>query len=96
MIDSNITAIAQAFADILKRDLGDSDFEAMRAKNRTPPYSDSGCCASHDFCDANMPMQEAWEGVMGRSIFGTDGPISESDMGLWKHAWAHAREGGLI
>lgn len=87
-------AIALAFADALRADLAPYQWEAMRARNASPEYG-GGVCASHDFCDANMTMQEAWESVMGRNFLPDDAPPADADCALWGMAWAIARRAYL-
>jgi len=55
--------IADAFAAVLRDWLTADQWAEMQARN--VDYSD-GVCASHDFCDANMAMAEAFETVTGR------------------------------
>lgn len=87
-------AIAQTFADNLRSDLSPEQWEAMRARNASSEYG-KGVCASHDFCDANMPMQDAWESVMWRQFLPDDAPPSDADCALWNEAWTIARRAYL-
>lgn len=89
----NAQAIGKAFADILRDYLSPREWQEMRERNAQE--TDSRICHSHDFCDANMPMQEAFERVMGRDIFNAEGTISDSDMTLWNSAWTYASENYL-
>ena len=43
-------------------------------------------CHTHDFCDSNMAMLEAFQFVMGRDLDGDN----ESDCMLWNDAWNQA------
>ena len=52
---------------------------------------DAPVCASHDHCDANMPMGEAFARVMGREMEAS----SPSDAALWRQAWAIAKAEGF-
>jgi hypothetical protein len=54
--------IAERFVANLRESLEPDDFEEMQLRNVDVP---DGICASHDFCDANMPMGDAFESVMG-------------------------------
>lgn len=67
-------ALAGAFAALMKRDLTAAEFAEMRQRNTTERYGD-GVCASHDFCDANMVMLEAFQTLFGRD------PDMDSDAG---------------
>ncbi len=48
-------------------------------------------CASHDFCDANMPMAEAFESLFGRE----PDLISDTDFNIWAEAWDLAKAKGF-
>lgn len=48
-------------------------------------------CATHDFCDANMPMATAFEEVMDREL----DCASEDDTTLWNMAWGLAKCNGF-
>lgn len=80
--------IGTTFADSLRDTLSEAEFASVRARNATPAYP-AGTCASHDYCDANMPMSEAFERVMGRSVF-TGDEVTEADCALWGRAWEFA------
>ena len=83
--------MAERFADLLAEEIGPDKFERIKALNRTPEYA-SPICASHDFCDANMVMAQAFEEVAGHAPEAN----SESDADIWNAAWDHARQKGLI
>jgi hypothetical protein len=93
--ESKARAIAKAFADALRADLAPHQWQEMMRRNALPEYGE-GICASHDFCDANMTMQEAWESVMGRDFLPDDAPPSDADCALWNRAWEIARAAYLI
>lgn len=57
---------------------------------RNKVYGDR-CCASHDYCDANMPMAEAFEDVLGYEPDGGD----EGDCALWNDAWDLSKRVGF-
>lgn len=75
--------LAGAFVILLQRDLSRADYFAARMKNRT---AGEGVCASHDYCDANMVMDEAFTGLFDRSAASTD-----EDCALWNAAWEVAK-----
>lgn len=84
--------IGEAFAANLRRDLTPDQFAEMRRRNAGPGYGpESGVCASHEFCDANMPMAEAFEAVMGRPVTLDDTPGQQEDFALWGAAWDYAK-----
>lgn len=59
-------------------------------RNRTREYRDNGCCATQDFCDANMVMLDAWRSVTGRTDVPESEVIDGEDYALWDEAWAVA------
>ncbi len=85
--DERPAQIAEKFAAVLRRWLSPGEFAEMRKRNQTSAYA-SGCCASHDFCDANMAMEEAFTEIVGRPLdFGSD-----ADTAIWNEAWETARQ----
>jgi hypothetical protein len=88
-----VEAIAQRFADVLINWLSPAEFMEMRRRNRDDVTYANGACASHDFCDANMAMMEAFESVTGHNMIPLDdGEISEEDCAIWNDAWNLARK----
>lgn len=80
-----IGQIAARFATILQAALDPAQWEEMRQRNAA--QRDPSICHSHDYCDANMPMDGAFVAVMGRS----PDPTSWADASLWGAAWAVAK-----
>lgn len=75
-----VEILAALFAAGLREEIGAENFAAMRLTNVTAP---EGVCASHDHCDSNMVMLEAFEAVTAREMdvekdFGSD---------LWNAGW---------
>lgn len=92
--DEQVTAIAEAFGEVMRQWLSPAEFAEMKALNETPAFAD-GCCASHNYCDANMAMDAAFQQALGRSpIMGEDeDPVgSEADCKIWNEAWELARK----
>ena len=94
----DVRRLAAAFSAIVREDLADHLGE-IRRRNRED-YADDTCCATHDFCDANMLMLDAITAQLGhepRYLDGTDekgdfdaGQTAEIE--LWNAAWALAKE----
>lgn len=82
---AQVTAIATAFATRLMREVGPLKMAEIARLNAAE--GNPNVCHSHDFCDANMPMSEAFEDVTGRE----PDPSSDADARLWDAAWAQAR-----
>ncbi len=77
--------IARAFSADLLASLGADKLREIVAENEA--NADPAICASHDHCDANMPMADAFRAVMGRDIL----PEIEADSALWNRAWDIAK-----
>lgn len=86
----HIAALAGAFTDVLHDWLGAADFEAMRQGNRA--HRGTTTCASHDHCDANMAMLEAFQRTFGQDPRLEDQPDGAEglDIALWNAAWSLA------
>jgi hypothetical protein len=62
----------------------------MRARNATPDYA--AACASHDYCDANDYMADAFAEIIGRDILPDNGEgMTQADCDLWNRAWEIAK-----
>jgi hypothetical protein len=79
-------AVGDKFAKLLRRELTPAEFSEMRRRNRDAGDV-HGFCASHDFCDANMPMAEALLVVTGCEPSFEHDAITE----LWNQAWDYAK-----
>lgn len=79
-------ALADRFVVILRTWLTPEEIAEVRKRNATE--TSPHVCHSHDFCDANMAMDEAWGSFMQAHIDGDD----ESQAKLWNDAWDIARE----
>lgn len=83
--------IARAFAANLAATIGEANMRAVVAKNATPKYH--GCCASHDYCDANIVMQDTLE-ACGVSVWNDD-DMNDAAIALFNAAWTLARKSGF-
>jgi hypothetical protein len=81
-----VRRLALEFARLVRRDLTADELREAVALNYTPIYD--GCCATHDFVDANMTMLEAYANVAGVSQDDVD---LEAVADLWHDAWSDAR-----
>ena len=83
--------ISEAFADVLRGWLSIQQMQKVRRLNRTE--KDKSICHSHDFCDANMAMDEAFQQVLGLSfseiisLSGEDAEPCDELCALWNKAW---------
>ncbi len=83
-----IAQTACTFAARLLAEIGPLNLQEVIRRNALPAYR--GCCASHDFCDANMPMMDAFEGATGRPLLGEDG-MADGDCDLLNAGWDMAK-----
>lgn len=87
-----INQLSDEFSRLIVANFSAEQLAETIAKNHTPEYS--GCCATHDYCDANMVMDEAFQNIMNREfIFWNDEkPETEEqnrkDTDLVNQAWA--------
>ncbi len=79
-----IDAIACEFAITLKSWATPDEWQTMRETNaRNARDGITGICASHDFCDANEAMAQAFATIVGREAKVLD----DGDNALWSVAW---------
>lgn len=84
-----------AFCDVLNEWLTPAEkAEVLRLNNTEHNLS---ICHTHDFCDANQAMLDAWELVFGKDeapsviTAGTTDDQKEFDNSIWNAAWSKAR-----
>jgi len=82
------TRLAHTFCALVRKHLASHMSEIVR-RNATLEYS--GCCATHDYCDANILMLHAWQKVYGVE----PDPACEDQADSWNRAWDTARESGF-
>lgn len=92
--------LAEQFVAELKSNLTVKAWEELRRRNREyATKGDTESCASHEFCDPNMDMQDA---MVSLGLLNTDDdlqgdwasertPESKRLVGLWNAAWAYAK-----
>lgn len=85
-----IEAISHEFAIRLSMEIGDENLREVVRLNATPEYAPT-CCASHNFCDANMVMLDAMR-AWGHDLFTPEGDISEDETRISDAAWDQAKE----
>lgn len=87
--EQQVTAVAEAFAEVMKQWLSKEEFAAMKRLNETDPeYAPGGACASHNYCDANMAMDAAMKQVLGDGYRIDDETLHP----IWNDAWSLARK----
>lgn len=58
--------LAARFDAMLRFEIGLNNYREVQSRNATPDYAN--CCASHNFCDANMVMFDAFKQECGREM----------------------------
>lgn len=76
--------IAQSFVNILKEWLSEAEFTEVVKRNAED--KDKSICHSHDFCDANMAMDEAFN----ENLLYLD--YTEENINLFSDAWREAKK----
>jgi hypothetical protein len=82
--------LARTFSRLLWADLTVGQMETVIERNRVDG-ANSGVCHSHDFCDANMVMAEAFDACC-TPVFNDAGEIPEATAQLWDEAWGLAKK----
>ena len=72
--------LALRFVTLIRRCTTAAEYAEILKRNKT---IDPGCCATHDFMDANMVMLEAFEALAKRDMDFE----SDADTALWNTAW---------
>lgn len=84
--------LAGAFAVQLWQDIGAANMAMVKATNATPEFAGDTICASHNYCDANESMADAFREIMGRDILpDDDSGMTDADCDLWNRAWSIAK-----
>jgi hypothetical protein len=82
--------LARTFSILLKHEIGGDNMSMVNVLNDTEPYVFA--CASHDYCDANQVMIDAFVGLFGREPAYADEPGNEQDTNITISAWNEARK----
>jgi hypothetical protein len=92
--DQQVNMIAEAFGEVMRQWLTPAEFAEMKRRNETEAAYAEGACASHDYCDANMAMMEAFDQIMGRllTVESDDMAQAEADCAIWNDAWNLSRK----
>jgi hypothetical protein len=79
--------LAREFGSKVQEELSRADFRSVLELNR----NDSAACHTHDFCDANMLMLEAFKVTFERDPVFLTNPEDVADLALWNDAWQIAK-----
>lgn len=97
MADKEARKIAAEFSRVLREWLTANEMGQVLDRNKNgPEYVGDMCCASQDFCDANMAMDEALRNLYGATwdTALNDGSFFEETSRfhpLWNRAWSIAK-----
>lgn len=90
--------IAAHFSRVLREWLTSLEMSKVITRNRRERIK--GVCHTHDFCDANMAMDEAFKRVLGRGMYlideGATDEQKEADTDLWNAAWNIAKQAQFV
>ena len=87
------TAVAFEFSEVLRNWLTLEEMDEVILRNANE-YKDSDVCASHDFCDANMAMAEAFDNLgltTTADIEDCESTEWIAAQDLWNTAWTIAK-----
>lgn len=93
--------LAAEFCKVLREWLSAEEMAEVVKRNQAE--EDKNICASHDFCDANEAMDEAFKRLTGASACETRTDTNEGDckqascmtdetLDLWNGAWSLAKQ----
>jgi hypothetical protein len=85
-LSTKAQCIAAQLSTILNGWLTPAELEEVRRRN-IEPQQEPGICATHDFCNADEAMAQAFWRVMRRDV----DAASQTDVALWGAAWWIAR-----
>jgi hypothetical protein len=83
--------LARVFSILLRYEIGEENLNTVNERNATEPYQ-HGACATHDYCDSNQFMIDAFVAIFGREPAYADEPGNEQDTNITNAAWNEARK----
>lgn len=75
--------LSLVFSKKLNEQLSNEEISQINDLNTTAEFKESGCCASHQFCDPNELMSEAFQLVFDRE----NDIFSNTDVNFINNAW---------
>lgn len=78
---SQLELLSNRFSYLINENFSAIELAETIRKNKTEDYKN--CCATHDYCDANMIMDEAFTEIVGHEI----DLQNDADLELWNSAW---------
>lgn len=86
-------AVARQFCDLMREQLGEhgiGEVVHLNSKEANPEV-----CHTHDFCDANLVMNDALEECGVRMDWDSEDGMPDWILALWNEAWKLAKEAGF-
>lgn len=84
-----VARLAVAFRDVLQEWIGTVGMAKVRRENVA--LAGSGSCASHNYCDANMAMEEATRRTFSAGPLDGLDHMTDAAIALWSDAWDKAK-----
>ena len=96
--DDPVDRLAREFSKQLLLAIGPRDLAEAARRNAA---RGGPCCATHDFCDANMSMDAAFQAALGYSPLDddrrdADGDMTQECVDLFNAAWDRAKAEGFF
>lgn len=82
---NNVEKLSDSFRKVIQEHLLPDEIAKVNEENM---FARDGICATHDYCDANIKMHEAFVQAFGREP-------GDADMKLWGDAWSLAKDRGF-
>jgi len=78
--------ISNAFNNKMREWLDDDEFNSLIKKTKS--QTDPNVCHTHDYCDANVIMDECFVEILGRE----HDCASQTDADIWNDAWTLSKQ----
>jgi len=86
----NILKVAKQFSIVLNQWIPEKLYE-VNLRNKEQSYIEHNCCATHDFCDPNQAIIDAFSVVFGRE----PSVKNQKDNMIINNAWLIAKTAGF-
>lgn len=92
MIEPAHVAIAREFSKLMLEEIGADNLALVVAQNTTDiAQGNDSTCSTHDYCDANMVMDQAFQNILKRGNYMIEDDATDAqrdaDTDLWNAAW---------
>jgi hypothetical protein len=83
--------LAEQFVLLIRKQISDNDCGVIDRLNAMKEYI--GCCSTHNYCDANMVIHEAFESILGQEVEIQADLTYQAD--IYNKAWNKAKKIGF-